>query len=369
MDEYLTILSNSIIYQMSLASRELFHSNLWAWMMQRDPRIIRDVFGLDVASPKIKREQQHRDISIHTADGTYIIENKFKAIPTEQQLKEYTEGCENFQGGILTGIREPSIKLPKGWGFLGYGEIAKRLTVFFENNTDSALGDEKSIIEKYVEMVNVLCAIVEDKFESDPALICLSPKDYCVDGLFAELHLDDLLVKQYADDFCKYLYSRIEDKKKAGGWKQPSGWELKIEADFSDKSGIVNVFLYTPNEQISSRQKLYYRNLIGIQLQGNQYRRCCADAGESKRGLDDLFHVYRSKSWFSELEGTGKTKTIRGYSTSMSPRGGKQYNKYQTEQYNFVYQYYNMDETLKQYANLADRIIEDMTIAINIIKM
>ena len=53
----------------------------------------------------------------------------------------------------------------------------------------------------------------------------------------------------------------------------------------------------------------------------------------------------------------------------MSPRGGKQYNKYQTEQYNFVYQYYNMDETLKQYANLADRIIEDMTIAINIIKM
>ena len=37
-------LKSSLIYQMSLASKELFHSNVWAWIIEKDHSITKSVF-------------------------------------------------------------------------------------------------------------------------------------------------------------------------------------------------------------------------------------------------------------------------------------------------------------------------------------
>lgn len=41
-------LKNSMMYQMSLGSKELFHSNVWWWLIDNDKNFIKDllIFGL-----------------------------------------------------------------------------------------------------------------------------------------------------------------------------------------------------------------------------------------------------------------------------------------------------------------------------------
>lgn len=39
-DEIIRNLEESPIYAMSLGSKELFHSNFWAWLMKTDPKFI-----------------------------------------------------------------------------------------------------------------------------------------------------------------------------------------------------------------------------------------------------------------------------------------------------------------------------------------
>ena len=128
-------LDNSIIYQMSLNSHELFHSNLWAWLMEKDRRFISVFFPELSAAEKIRREEDNRDITIWYDDNNaYVIENKFKSIPTEAQLISYEKKLrlENkFAKGILTGICKPAISIGMGalsnWSFLSYEEIANRI--------------------------------------------------------------------------------------------------------------------------------------------------------------------------------------------------------------------------------------------------
>ena len=95
--EKLKPLESSPIYAMSLGSHELFHSNIWAWMMRKYPETICKVFGVKISETKnviIEREAQNRDITIkevisENKYNVWIIENKFKSLPYAAQLEEY----------------------------------------------------------------------------------------------------------------------------------------------------------------------------------------------------------------------------------------------------------------------------------------
>ena len=85
-------LKKSMIYQMSLGSKELFHSNVWGWLIENDKNFI-NVFiptfeienynkGCNIWS---KREEKNRDILIWLEDNNgnkqhIVIENKIKNI-------------------------------------------------------------------------------------------------------------------------------------------------------------------------------------------------------------------------------------------------------------------------------------------------
>lgn len=63
-------LEKSPIYAMSLGSKELFHSNFWAWLMRTYPEFVKTFFPeLDTNELRkkdpIKREENHHDITIH----------------------------------------------------------------------------------------------------------------------------------------------------------------------------------------------------------------------------------------------------------------------------------------------------------------
>ena len=47
LDEACFFLKNSLMYQMSLGSKELFHSNVWGWLLENDKSFIKVFYPLN----------------------------------------------------------------------------------------------------------------------------------------------------------------------------------------------------------------------------------------------------------------------------------------------------------------------------------
>ncbi len=113
MTEAIEKLKHSLIYQMSLGGRELYHSNVWCWLMKQDSAFIRVFFPVfDPEKDKvesIQREWLNMDLVIQLANQKiYIIENKLKSLPYSEQLQKYTEKAEaegcRILGKVYTGV-------------------------------------------------------------------------------------------------------------------------------------------------------------------------------------------------------------------------------------------------------------------------
>jgi len=101
-------LKNNFLFQASLGSKELFHSNILAWILEQQNKVgefealrhfLKEVANLDVGiitednNPIIAREENKIDLTIRWKEGDnwnlIFIENKMKSIPTPKQLNEY----------------------------------------------------------------------------------------------------------------------------------------------------------------------------------------------------------------------------------------------------------------------------------------
>ena len=138
-------LKKSPLFAISRCGIELAHSNFWKWLIDieddkhQHPFIevfIPDFYNNGYSFPDVKREEWHRDLSIHYKDEQnnaycFVVENKIKSIPTQKQLDHYKDKIESakrekFGGGVLTGIVE-TLTPKNGWKFLSYKEIAARI--------------------------------------------------------------------------------------------------------------------------------------------------------------------------------------------------------------------------------------------------
>ncbi len=61
-------LNASLTYRMSLGSKELFHSNVWAWLIENDSTFAKCLFpNLDLGKNySVRREEGNRDITFGT---------------------------------------------------------------------------------------------------------------------------------------------------------------------------------------------------------------------------------------------------------------------------------------------------------------
>ncbi|MBQ7236509.1 MAG: PD-(D/E)XK nuclease family protein [Clostridia bacterium] len=124
MDKEIKFLKKSLMYQMSLGSRELFHSNVWAWLMEMDNNFITVFFNdFDVAqykSIKVCREKYNRDITIWLERKNVnidrfvylVIENKIKTLPNIEQLEKYSEDLNGYRisKAVFTGLINPYLE-------------------------------------------------------------------------------------------------------------------------------------------------------------------------------------------------------------------------------------------------------------------
>jgi hypothetical protein len=98
LDQIIDGLKRSPLFQLSLASKELFHSNFLAWLCQTHPNHAGRVFATFLRRVpsaceglRVYRERHNIDLLLEYPGGeNLVIENKVKSLPAKEQLEEYT---------------------------------------------------------------------------------------------------------------------------------------------------------------------------------------------------------------------------------------------------------------------------------------
>ena len=135
-NELLTLrnkIENTLNYQLSLSNLELYHSNLFAVVLEKSGFINHKFFSdvIDINKKytdlKVYREKKSIDLTIEVADEdgqTHVIfiENKVKSLPDESQLIGYSEKDPNAKG-ILLSLVKPGFKLSDSWFRRSYVEL------------------------------------------------------------------------------------------------------------------------------------------------------------------------------------------------------------------------------------------------------
>ena len=87
-------LSNNAMFNVSLTSRELFHTNFWAWMLRKYPKVFTPVFYPEYNKKdkiEVLREYKNIDLFLKIGDKSIIIENKLKSLSDKNQLERYNK--------------------------------------------------------------------------------------------------------------------------------------------------------------------------------------------------------------------------------------------------------------------------------------
>ena len=139
-------LKTSPMFNLSLSSKELFHSNFLYWLyIAKDNKeafcsllnvigITTDNWGNDWV---VKREYLNFDLCVIGSNDKKeillaVIENKVKSIPTAEQLAKYNEKIKNkFESDdkipkILLSLTESDVEVD-GWSYVSYKRICEKL--------------------------------------------------------------------------------------------------------------------------------------------------------------------------------------------------------------------------------------------------
>lgn len=123
MDGLIESLKNNFLFQASLGSKELFHSNMLGWILDQSVKgkhrskmleeFLEVVFGNRsflgedkcIYDFEIAREEQNVDLIIRwRVDREWwciFLENKVKSLPTAKQLQEYSEKAKRIAGSKI----------------------------------------------------------------------------------------------------------------------------------------------------------------------------------------------------------------------------------------------------------------------------
>lgn len=370
-------LNKSPLFAISLASKELAHSNFWKWLLDikdsegRHPfiKVFKPDFyerGKECYFLDVKREMFNFDLYITYTDEkgrfrSLVIENKIKAIADKSQLIRYqnrtTLGFE-FDEGILTGLIEnKSIGIGTGnlagWTFLSYADIAENIKNILEENADLDYG---IFISQYVKDLNNIQLLIDEAFELD------ENKDMYVylDDYLSEIRFSDVFLKLKATELANMIKDKIDSSANdlildMQGWSGPYG-----DVSFSNGTPIIT-FIYREMKPDIKESEKYNLNVeseygrIGVQIQRDQFR---IYGGSSSPGRKN------SNKTFDKLVEIGYlSPTISEFKGNLKKDGKK--SRIKVEKYcsygNHLYQYWNISDRLYDY--LVDETIRQLKIA------
>jgi hypothetical protein len=349
-------LKESPMFQLSLTSKELFHSNFICWVITNYRKECSPVFSRylheadDFFIINVKREEGNKDIIIYFGnhDGQtkkLIIENKVKSLPNYEQLVKYTTKDQSETYILLSLVSPPfsqsgKVYIPefnKEWTCLSYQDLAHLLQEIV-HEIEAMNSYHANIITDYIQLVlslhhltlDVIGEIRSDRYNYYGS----SNKSF---ETFREIRMHDFFLKlkheMIALEFYKVLHNRFPDlhfvpSKK---WEDAKAEEVFVDSGFTNASGLSEI-KYVITEKADSPI------ILGIQIQGNQFRLFVE--ADKKISLKVAEQLVNHNLWFnfSKAIELGVTE-IEKY-----PKLGKQKKQFNTYSQTFFYQYTKIQE-------------------------
>ena len=293
-------IEKSPMFQLSLGSKELFHTNFLYWLWKAEPNafwIIMSKFGIktdDKGSLAVKREWEHFDLSIvhetvkkkrgkdvKIVDNIVaVIENKVKSIPRIKQLDNYNKEIEKVNKDyeckkILLALIDPGFgDKNEGWEcytyekYRDYIKDIKDCLTIIENDYD------RCIIEDYNNMIDTLISFkdewLREDFSSMKYMDIIEDSSVKDDEFFS---VDDYIDLRINDLRHKIIFSKMFSSLEVNLKENPET-EIETVTDIFEKNIPLTIGSGMTNATglIEAKVKINADYLLGIQVQGYQYR-------------------------------------------------------------------------------------------------
>lgn len=277
-------LENSPIFNMSLSSKELFHSNFIAWMLEKYPINMGYIFGEILSTnhqqviSNVQREKKNIDISFLLGDTLVVIENKVKSISYKKQLakyakiksetlisqKKYSQNLTKTKiRYILLSLKEPTFfekkegqmvyKInEKEWLYIGYKDFTRLIEEKLLSKLEN--GYEKYLIIDYISLIRFLTDELLAKI-NDSDLLNLYKKSTDENSnlnMLKKLRIHDFFQKSIFENF----RVKIDEKSKNENFNIP----IQTATFYTNQQGGFEMWC--------QKADINY----GIQIQGSQYR-------------------------------------------------------------------------------------------------
>lgn len=301
MEEIIGRLKKSPIFNLSLSSKELFHSNFLYWIGHNYPFEFGTLFLTflseqpeDSTIIEIFRERESIDLSFKYSNGQEIlIENKVKSVPYIGQLAKYSKKHTDWKNYILLSLSKPKffqsqdrLEINRAiWYYLSYSDLRIML-----GNLSVKISNEyhRQIINDYCEFIGGLIEINEHCEISDDELFNFHSINS--NQLYRELidiRLHDFFLKKKYELIAFEVYKKLKELgKNLIDFSLPLNWNNEMPIVFvgygmTHSQGLMDLkYLISPNIA------------LGIQIQGEHYRMVVEDrtgkiAKNIKNELDD----------------------------------------------------------------------------------
>ena len=259
-------IENTLNYQLSLSNLELYHSNLFAVVLEKSGFINHHFFSniIDINKKytdlKVYREKNSIDLTIEVTDEdgqTHVIfiENKVKSLPDKSQLIRYSEKDSNAKG-ILLSLVEAGFKLPDSWFRRSYDELIE----YYRDLLDKVDETFRLFLIDYIEYMENLEKFI-GKVSYGESYFLEESNNKVLEGMRLRSVIE------------KIHYANLQNKISDLGYKTYSG-RIKGGHHFG---------IDLPIEGTTSS--------FDIQIQGNQYRHKVNFSLEDKAKLGDLERI------------------------------------------------------------------------------
>ena len=295
------ILEKSPLFQLSLSSKELFHSNFLFWIWKISANLFADIISglyysgegcnegsLEPLKFVVKREKDNFDLSIWNKDAGHeilfmVIENKVKSIPRKSQLDEYYEKTQDSHHLLLSLAKTfpEKEKIKKKWKVVSYNKLGN---VIYEKFLEDPENAKRGYLKDYSpEIKNYYFEIIKDYYDMIMALDGLTEEweisEYS-NFFYEDKNLEDLRINDLKEKirFSFLCYKVAEELKKLLNFNIDFNANREYIFDKKKDHEINKIFL---NFGMTRAQGLLELKILMepsialvIQIQGNQYRHC-----------------------------------------------------------------------------------------------
>lgn len=347
-------LSNNAMFAISLTSKELFHTNLWAWMLRKYPNIFTPVFYPKYdGNGKIEvfREKYNFDLLIKIGDEYIIIENKFKSAPNKEQLEKYYKKIKTEKKKVvLISYFKPLFMsaLFDLEEYISYETLYLRMSkVFFSQPESMFKGNDWFLINDYIEFLYLLnqfnryVSVTEnDKIEDLWAVI----KDEDIQKELSKINFTKTFERVFMTKLTQIALDKFKYSEFIDNIRIDCGQDLKV---FSD---ILFHFPGTWDKNENKRQDLCY---LGISLWGDEYR-YYAGLHKSQCGIDSSKNSHLDK----ENKIAGFKYLSDNYAWLFGQEDFCKWNGYSCESEMYLYKRINISKySVKE---LSEKVIHDL---------